>query len=342
MRREELDACLGQRIDSGMTDCLSVAVAHRGKTVYTYCAAGRSRPEYAGFGATTRLNIGSVTKPVTAALLVLLIERGLLSDTDPVRRYIPEYPLSGVTLYHLLTHSAGYDNADFPFPMPQSFEERRQYLRNIYSVDRLVAVPGEKAGYFTQGYTILMDVIERVCGLDIETFAQENLFQPLGMDDTTYDTRKLSPQQTVMPYQKNNDSFLSLLAVPPTGDSGLYSTAGDILKFGLMFSDAVNGRGCRVFTEPAFRYMLTEFTRGKFHKTPVFWMKADFDTYHCFAELSSPRTFGHTGFSGCMLSVDTDNDVAVALLTNSCALHEDWGNYRKIINAVMRWIFSEA
>lgn len=335
MRKEDLDAYFNGLIAARLTDCLSVAVAYKGETAYAFCGADRARPAYAGFDETTRFNIGSVTKPVTAALLALLVERGLVSDTDKVQRYIPEYPLGSVSLYHLLTHSAGYDNADFAFPAPQNFDDQKRYLRDIYSVERLTAAPGEKAGYFSMGYTILMDVIERVSGQDIETFAQENLFRPLGMTETTYDTRKLSPQQTVMPYLKGEDRFLSLLSVPPTGDSGLYTTAADLLKFGLMFADAANGRGNRVFSAPAFRYMLAEFTHGRFHKTPVFWTKLDFDTYRCFAELSSPNTFGHTGFSGCMLSVDTDSDVAVAILTNSCWLHEDWSNYRRIINRVM-------
>ncbi|HOV69610.1 MAG TPA: serine hydrolase domain-containing protein [Clostridia bacterium] len=335
MGNKKLDMYFEQKLKDRLADCLTVAVAKGGVTAYEFYGTNHFKDEYDSFSGATRYNIGSVTKPVTASLLVKLIEKGLVSCNDKVQQYIPEFKHENVTIFHLLTHSAGFDNSDFLFGWPKRFEEEREYFKKIYAVENLPGIPGEVSGYFTAGYSIIMDIIERVSGMRIEDFAQKILFEPLDMKHTTYDIRKLARDSVIMPYDKREDRFDDFYTTPPTGDSGLYSTAFDLVKFGSLFLDYVYGRRTLVYSTAAFEFMISEFTGDRFNKTPVFWIKGKSDTYGCFAELSSPYTFGHTGFSGCMLSVDLDNDLAVGIVTNSIYLHEDWTNYRKIINIIM-------
>ena len=108
-----LDGFLRGMIQSELTPCATMAAIKDNRLVYSF-AEGRSRLGGSGAMAVdgnTQFNVGSVTKPVTASLVVKLAEQGRLTLEDPVKRYIPEFRFENVTLMHLMTHTAGYDPA---------------------------------------------------------------------------------------------------------------------------------------------------------------------------------------------------------------------------------------
>jgi len=134
-----------------------------------------------------RFRVASITKQFTAAAILLLEERGRLKIDDLVKMHLPEAPAAWdrMTLFHLLTHTAG-------FPGLQSPPTGRQ--APVESPDGTVAgfvtalmkrplesQPGERFNYTNAGYFVLGHLIQKLTGKSYETFLRENIFTPLGM-----------------------------------------------------------------------------------------------------------------------------------------------------------------
>jgi CubicO group peptidase (beta-lactamase class C family) len=157
----------------------SVLVARKGKTIFNH-SYGMADLEWSiPNSPTTRFNIASMTKQFTAAAILLLEDRGKLKTSDPVKKYLPDAPASwdNITIYHLLTHTSGIsdDAAKYQLGPPD-------LLR--FNDKPLDFQPGERWSYTNLGYIVLGYLLERMVGQSYEGFVQENLFKPLGMNDS--------------------------------------------------------------------------------------------------------------------------------------------------------------
>src|SRR3989475_13312300 len=124
---------------------------------------------------------GSMGKQFTATAVMMLVEAGKLSLSDPITKYFSDAPDSWkiITVRHLLTHTAG--TTDYP----RDFDFRRDYtedeLLKRAEVIPLSFQPGEKWSYSNLGYVLLGILIHKVSGQFYGDFLQERVFQPLGM-----------------------------------------------------------------------------------------------------------------------------------------------------------------
>jgi CubicO group peptidase (beta-lactamase class C family) len=123
--------------------------------------------------------VGSLTKPFTAAAIVLLSQQGRLRLDDPINRYLPEGSAvwSGVTIRHLLTHTSG-------IPQDETLDSRRDYTESelVRSAAKpLEFKPGELESYSSTGYALLGVIIHRVTGVFWGDFVRDHIFRPLGM-----------------------------------------------------------------------------------------------------------------------------------------------------------------
>jgi CubicO group peptidase (beta-lactamase class C family) len=128
---------------------------------------------------TTKFNIASMTKQFTAAAILLLEDRGKLKTDDLVKKYLPDAPASWdkITIYHLLTHTSGIsDNAAKYEPGSPD--------KLIFRDVPLNFQPGERWAYTDLGYMVLGYLIETISGQTYEQFVQQNIFKPLGMNDS--------------------------------------------------------------------------------------------------------------------------------------------------------------
>ena len=140
----------------------------------------------------TRFRIGSISKQFTAAAILLLEERGKLSISDLVSKHLPSAPpaWSDITLMHLLSHTSGIPDIetlpDYPSwePFPSPVEKT---VARFYPLP-LQFQPGERYRYSSSGYIVLGYIIERLSGKSYEQFLKENIFDPLGMKNSGYDS----------------------------------------------------------------------------------------------------------------------------------------------------------
>ncbi len=180
--------------------------------------------------AQTRYRIGSVTKPMTAMIVLMLQERGLLDLDDPICEYVDRCPdaWSTITVEQLLSHTAGVANfTQFP-----DFEATKNQPTTLTeTIDRFRNAPpdfppGERWNYSDSGYILLGQIIETVTGHPYEEVAQELVFAPLGMSNTGYDHNRDDLAVGYVNASGAEADFVDMSI--PHAAGALYSTAEDL------------------------------------------------------------------------------------------------------------------
>ena len=181
-------------------------------------------------------DIGSTSKQFTAMSVALLAQQGKLSLDDPVRKYVPELPDYGkpLTIRHILTHTsglrdyltlwnlAGVDDSDWT--------TREDALRLIVAQKELNFEPGEQYLYSNSGFFLASIIVERVSGQTLNQFAQQNMFQPLGMRHTRFNDDHMSviPNRATGYTRRGNTFATAMSDYEQTGDGAVQTSIEDL------------------------------------------------------------------------------------------------------------------
>ncbi len=235
---------LGQRLDAhlkGLADnqgFSGIVLVARGGEIVLHQGYGLADRE-AGVPVTpeTVFTVGSITKQFTGAAILKLEMMGKLDVTEAMSRYLDGVPedKQGITIHHLLTHSAG-----FPAALGFDFDPvgREEYLALAFAAP-LESAPGERYEYSNVGYSLLAAILEKVSGQSYEVFLGEHLFRPAGLRDTGYVLPKWAPKRLAHGYRDGTD-WGSVVDHPFAadgpywhlrGNGGIHSTAADMYRW---------------------------------------------------------------------------------------------------------------
>ncbi len=260
----------------------------------------------------TVFEIGSLTKQLTAAGILLLAQDGKLSVEDSLAKYLPEVPAAwtNVTLRHLLAHTSGlksYTGLD-GFELTRHLT-RQQFIQQL-AAQPMEFQPGEKFKYCNSGYNLLGYVIEAVSGQSYQDFLRERILQALGMNATTdRNPKQVIPhrasgyEQTTNHIHINRDDDLTDVF----SAGAMVSTVGDLAKWNAMLDSDT------LLTGDSKRLM---WTPGKLNDGSLL-------TYGFgwrMGSLEGHRNIGHSGStSGFSASLQRypDDRLAVIVLTNT-------------------------
>jgi CubicO group peptidase (beta-lactamase class C family) len=161
--------------------------------------------------------VGSLTKPFTAAAIVLLSQQGRLRLDDPIIKYLPEGSAvwSGVTIRHLLTHTSG-------IPQDTTLDSRREYSESELvrsAAQRLEFKPGELESYSSTGYALLGVIIHRVTGTFWGDFVRDRIFRPLEMRTARVNSDTSGAAKRAAGYYRVNDTLQQPEPVSPSLNS---------------------------------------------------------------------------------------------------------------------------
>lgn len=135
----------------------------------------------------TVFRVGSVSKQFTAAAILQLQERGLLTVDDPISLYLPTYPGGDqITIHQLLTHTSGIAPLEWERIMTSVYLSTDD-IDAMTQANPAVAPPGAGYQYNNVGYILLSRIVEEVSGLPFSTYMQTNFFEPLNMTHTSLD-----------------------------------------------------------------------------------------------------------------------------------------------------------
>lgn len=220
----------------------SVLVAEHGKIIYQGAFGMANREWNIPNTPDTKFMIGSVSKSLTAVLVLIQVQKGLIGLDKTISDYIPEYSKkngSQVTIRQLLSHTSGMPNYDiikdfFPNVSRQYFT-RETYVK-LFMDSALVFKPGTNYYYSSWGYFTLGYIMERVTGKSYSQLMKEDIFDRLGMNSSGsyYHTQIINKRATGYDYSLGgytSSDFRDQSNTMGTGD--LYSTTGDLFKFHL-------------------------------------------------------------------------------------------------------------
>jgi CubicO group peptidase (beta-lactamase class C family) len=186
----------------------------------------------------TKFRLGSITKQFTAASILLLEERGKLTTDDLVKKFMPDAPAAWdeITIFHLLTHTAGIPNfINFPdHKSVKPFAATPEELVARFRDKSIEFQPGEKWAYSNSGYLLLGYLLEKAAGQSYEAFLRDNIFGPLDMNDSGYDSNSAIIQRRAAGYRRlnsgpENAGFVHMSI--PFAAGALYSTTEDLLRW---------------------------------------------------------------------------------------------------------------
>lgn len=279
-------------IDAGKLSGISVLALKDGETVHQATFGLAHLEEERAIEENTIFRIYSMSKPITAAALMMLYDEGKFQLDDPVEGYIPEFKETKVwedgkevaqkepfTIRHLLTHTAGfcygwdpgshvdslYNNASGGGILSNStLEEMIKLLATL----PLKNQPGTK-----YEYSVSIDVagylVEVLSGKTFDQFLQTRLFDPLGMENTGFDVPEEDWDRLAMIYTKGKESnelnsvgYLTNAVKQNvtrfSGGGGLVSTIGDYGKFGQMLLNGGELSGERILKESTVKLIMSD------------------------------------------------------------------------------------
>jgi D-alanyl-D-alanine carboxypeptidase len=218
----------------------AVLVAKDGKPIFTGAYGLADREKKIPNTLATKFRIGSMNKMFTAVSILELVQAGKISLSDPVGRYLTDYPnkdiATKVTIYQLLTHTGG--TGDFFGPQ---FDAHRLELKTLQDYVKLYGdrgtefEPGSRWEYSNYGFLMLGVVVERVSGKSYYDYVRENIYEPAGMTSTgSLPEDQDVPNRSVGYTQMGGDSLRPNTATLPyrgTSAGGGYCTVEDFLRF---------------------------------------------------------------------------------------------------------------
>lgn len=177
----------------------AVLVAKDGEVVLAQGYGLADRASKRPNSPTTVFTVGSITKQFTGAAILLLVQAGKISVSDPITKYFNDVPEDkrAITVHQLLTHSAGFAGAigsDFDTSL-----SRDAFLREALAAP-LEFKPGERYEYSNVGYSILGILIEKITGVGYEQYLHDHLFSPAGMTRTGYLLPKYRDDELAIAY----------------------------------------------------------------------------------------------------------------------------------------------
>jgi CubicO group peptidase (beta-lactamase class C family) len=288
-KKDKLDEIMNTYHRYNMFDG-SVLVAENGKVIYKSAFGLANREWNIPNSTDTKFMIGSISKPFTAVLMLIQVQKGLINLDSTVSTYLPEFlgkPAGKATIAQLLSHTSGIPNYDiikdfFPRISRQNFT-REEYIK-VYMDSALVFEPGTKYYYSSWGYFTLGYIMEKVTGKAYSQLMKEDIFDKLGMNSSGsyFHTQIINKRATGYDYNfggYTSSDFRDQSNTMGTGD--IYSTVEDLFKFHIALTNntLINKQlTAKMFTpgmQPAnygygwfnknFKYTLTDTVVSNFH-----------------------------------------------------------------------------
>ena len=314
-----------------------------GKTVYQKCFGTVCPDGGLSVNEKTVFRLASMTKPITAMATLILVDRGLISLYDSVKKFLPEIEnihitstegkdlgvsKTDITILHLLTHTSGIGDSK---SSQMTAEDKRSVIDtvNFFVKAGLDYEPFTKQAYSpTAAFDILVAIIEKVSGEDFEKFLQREVFQPCQMTDTTFLPTSEQLSRIITMHDKKEGKnvvgktfdgciFEDYPFGHNLGGAGLISTLSDYSHFVEMIlndgktesKQIVSEKTLKLLSEP---YVKKEDFPGKYNRGLGVRVITENEE-----SILSPGSYGWSGAYGTHFWIDPVNKIAGVYMRNS-------------------------
>ena len=285
---------------------------------------------------TTNFRLASVTKQFTALSILMLIERGKLKLETSLKDIFPDFPEYGnrITIKNLLQHTSGLIDYEDLIPDSATVQVKdKDVLELIIKIDSTYFQPGSQHQYSNTGYALLALTVEELSGKPFRDFLRDNIFQPLGMNNTIAFENNIN-EITNRAYGyiiKNNVIELTDQSITSAvlGDGGIYSSLNDLYKWdqALYTSKLIDKK-----------YLDESWTRGKTNSGVEFqygygWRLEKYNDIEVVYHTGSTK-----GFRNIIYRMP-ENNFTIVILTNRDAGSEF--STLEFVNQMLKFYFSD-
>jgi len=302
-----------------------LVIGHNGHIVYRQAFGSRSvEPVREPMTIDTVFDLASLTKCIaTTTSIMKLVQEGRVRLNDPVAVYLPEFAQNGkqdITIRELLTHYSGLA-PDLDLLTPWT---GRDAAFAMAMAQKPLNPPGSRFVYSDINFEVLGFVVEKVTGESLDVFASKNIFAPLGMRHTRFLPPEVwRPRIAPTEYDEQHRMLRGVVHDPTArrmggvaGHAGLFSTADDLSIFALALLS-----GFKVLSRDMIEKMTTPQTPANAPSVRGFGWDIDSPFASNRGDLLPVGSFGHTGFTGTSLWIDSVTDTYIILLTNAVHPH---------------------
>ena len=317
-----IDAIVQEAIAQSQVPGAVVLIGHDGRVVYRKAFGNRAlEPRREAMTLDTIFDIASLTKVVgTTTAVMQLLEQGKLRTYDPVVRYLPDFGKNGkgeITVRELLTHYSGLA-PDLDLGKPW---QGRAVAYQMADAEIPLNPPGAVFLYSDINFEVLGELVEKVAGMPLEDYAASRIFQPLHMDHTRYlPPPAWIPSIAPTQYDERNVMLRGVVHDPTArrmrgvaGHAGLFSTADDLA----VFAQAILDGGGPILSPLAVQKMTTPEQPPNATAVRGFGWDIDSPFSSNRGEFLPVGSFGHTGFTGTSLWIDSASRTYIIILANA-------------------------
>jgi len=217
----------------------NVLVAQKGNILYQKGVGFINAEENKSHDEKSIFQIGSITKQITAAVIMQLVQEGKLSLQDNLEKFFPGFVNGNkITIHHLLSHTSGiynYTNDQKLMKSDVTKHYSQKQMIDIFKKYEPDFEPGAKWNYSNSGYSLLGYIIEKVTGAPYEKEVRKRIFEPLGMTNSGFDFTSLQTEKKAKGYfSLAGEKPLSAPVVDSTiayAAGAIYSTVEDLFKW---------------------------------------------------------------------------------------------------------------
>lgn len=353
--KQNIENTINSDIDSGRVGGVAVKVMQNGETIYRADFGYSDCDSKTPIAQDTIFRLASMTKPITAVAMLIQVNRGLVDLFDPVDRFLPEYAEldigtldenkqvvrlckahNKVRIIHLLTHSSGIGSFELgDVQLSQMKPENMQSIETAVDYFSRAAIAFEP--YTSQmyspvaGFDVLARIIEITSGMPYGEFVKKEIFEPLGMTDTTCTPTDEQWQRVVCMHNYIDGKGVSadvgtkyvFGGFPLTyhcGGAGIASTVEDYSKFAGMLLSGGEYNGVRILPESLVRSMSIPHLPETIMPCPEIW---GLGVRVIVGENTLPvGSYGWSGAYGTHFWIDPENKIVAIYMKNS---HYDGG-----------------
>lgn len=316
---------LQKEIDQKHIPGAVIQVNHKGEVVFEEALGWRIdyEEEQEPMRINTVFDLASLTKVVATLPSVLkLVDEGEIALGDPVAHFIPEFNTNDkteITLLNLLTHTSGLTSHRKFY---QEKLNKEEIFKKIYE-ETLEYETGSKVVYSDLGFILLSKIIEVVTQKKFDDFVTKEIFEPLGMNETTFLPDFSNERYAATEFDVEIDSYKLGIVHDEnantlggvSGHAGLFSTLSDLKKYVSMYENEGVFNGRRILSANAIHLSQENFTSSLNEMRSLGWQLKTGSVTSC-GDYFSNQAFGHTGFTGTSIWFDPAVDLNVILLTN--------------------------
>lgn len=248
-------------------------------------------------------HMASVSKPFVAVAIVQLVEKGQVDLDEKLTHYLPYFTMADdrykeITIRHMLSHTSGIpDTGDYEWDKPQYDDGAAERFARSQKSAVLEFVPGTQYSYSNTAFDILCDVVYKVSGMTFEAYTTANIFEPAGMNSSTFFKPDVNPELATDPHVMGKDFQIEVSDIYPynrrhAGSSTLHSNVEDMLRWARLNLNRGSIDGNQVYSEASYELLTSVQTPEGEREIGLSWFMGDVND-----SLLIYHSGGDTGYS---------------------------------------------